>query len=220
MVYTFHTPWGIDDTCNVIKYTVESMKGKVKIISRGYIKAKWSTQQYHSKQFYNLYKTTFRFYVGDGVVRVVTGSSDMQIIRMRFKLRKLHIVWNAFIESLLRLFPNVDFGIRPGDPELATVQFVGDGTEEVFVSTTRHSPSLGGAVFGGLLFGTAGAIIGGSAGTSYTSGKSFTRFSNNILAKARYSNGLLAEGVISRKSSTYQEVMVNMSRLSKNVANQ
>jgi hypothetical protein len=114
----------------------------------------------------------------------------------------------------MKVAPGVDFGIRPGDLELVAVQFVGDGTEQVFVSTTRNSPSWGGAALGGMLFGTAGAIIGGSAGTSYTTGKSSTRFSNNVLAKGRYSNGLLTEGILSKNSPVYQEIMVNMSQLS------
>lgn len=217
MIYTFHTPWDIEETRDVIKRTVESMRGKVKVISRSCIKAKWSTQSYHSRRFYNLYRTPFKFYIGDGVVRAVTGSSPCEMIRMNFKLAKIQIVWNAFIESLIMMAPGVDFGIRPGDPELVAVQFVGDGTEEVFVSTTRNSPSVGGAIFGGLLFGTPGAIIGGSAGTSYTTGRSYTRFSKEILAKVRYSSGLLAEGVVSRKSAIYQEIIVNMSRLSNGV---
>ena len=216
MVYTFHTPWRMNETCGVIKYTVESMNGKVKVVSPGYIKAKWATQPYHSKRFYTLGRTKFKFYVGDGVVRVVTGSSDMQRICMRFSLVKVHLVWNAFIESLYRVVPGVDFGIRPGDPELVEAQFFGNGLEEVFVSSTRHHPSIGGAVLGGMLFGTAGAIIGGSAGTSYTTGRTSTNFASTALVKARYSNGLLAEGKISRKSSTYHAIMANMSRLSNN----
>lgn len=216
MVYTFQTPWGVNETCNVIKYTVESMNGKVKMVSPGCMKAKWNTQKYHSRRYYTLGPTKFRFYIGDGIVRVVTGSAEMQIIRMRFKLANVHIVWNAFIESLIKAVPGIDFGIRPGDPELVAAQFFDNGLEQVFVSTTRNHPSIGGAVLGGLLFGPAGAIIGGSSGRSYTTGKSSTNFSNIALVKARYSNGLLAEGRISKNSPTYQEIMVNMSRLSEN----
>jgi hypothetical protein len=135
---------------------------------------------------------------------------------MRFNLGGLQIVWNAFVESLMKVAPGVDFGIRSGSVELVAAQFVGDDIEQVFVSTTVNSPSWSGAVLGGLLFGTAGAIVGGSAGMSYTTGNSTTRFSNEILVRARYSNGLLAEGVLSKNSPTYQEILVNMSRFSEN----
>lgn len=216
-VYTFRSPWGVDETCNVIKLTVESMKGSVKVVSPSCIKAKWRTQPFHSQQYHTVFPSKFTFYVGNGIVRVVTKQSILsQSIFMRFKLIGVERIWNAFIESLMNVAPKVDFGIRPGDLELVAVQFVGDGTEQVFVSTTRNSPSLGGAVLGGMLFGTAGAIIGGTAGTSYTTGKSTTRFSDKVLARGRYSNGLLTEGIVSRNSPVYQEIMVNMTQLSEN----
>ena len=214
MVYTFHSPWDVDETLRVIERTVKSMSGKVKQISPGCLEATWRTRPCHSKQYHTVFPSKFRFYVGDGIVRAVIGNANFNIIFMRFKLGGLQIVWNAFIESLIKVAPGVDFDLRPGEVELVTVQFVGDDIEEVFVSTTRHSPSWGGAALGGLLFGTAGAIVGGSAGMSYTTGRSSTRFSNEVLAKARYSNGLLAEGVLSKNSPTYQEIMVNMSRYS------
>lgn len=212
MIYTFSTPWGRDITCNVIKVTIESMHGKVKQISPGCLQASWRTQPCHSKQYHTVFPSKFMFYVGDGIVRAVTGNTTTQMLPMRYRfLAGINIVWNAFIESLLKTSPGVDFGIRPGIPEMVAIQFFGDGTEQVFVSTTRSSPSLGGAVLGGMLFGTAGAIIGGTAGTSHTIGQSSTRFSNEILAKARYSNGLLAEGKLHKNSPAYNEIMVNMS---------
>lgn len=214
MVYTFWSPLGMEETKRVIKATVCSMKGKVKEVSPGVLTAKWRTRPYHSKQYHTVFPTKFSFYVGDGIVRVVTGASNMQMLPMIFKPANVHLVWNAFIESLLIVAPGVDFGLEPGIVKMVASQFVGDGTEEVFVYNTKNSPSYGGAILGGLLFGTAGAIIGGSAGTSHTTGKSSMRFSDKVLTKARYSNGLLAEGILSRNSPTYQEIMVNMSRLS------
>lgn len=214
MVYTFHSPWGIDETSNVIKATVESMRGKVKVVSPGCLEAAWKTQPYHSKQYHALLPSKFRFYVGDGLIRVVEGNVNMQMVPMRFKPGGTQIVWNAFIESLIKVAPDVDFGLRPGDAELVAAQFVGGETEEVFVSNTRHSPSFGGAVLGGLLFGTPGAIIGSSYGTSYTTGKLSTQFSGTVLVKARYSNGLLAEGKLQKNSPAYNEILVNMSRYS------
>lgn len=212
MVYTFHSPWGIDETCNVIKDVVESMRGKVKVVSPGCLQASWRTQPCHSKQYYTVFPSKFRFYVGEGLVRAVMGNANFSFIVGRFKLGGLQIVWNAFIESLMKFAPDVDFGLKPGDAELVAAQFVGGETEEVFVSNTRHSPSLGGAVFGGLLFGTPGAIIGSSYGTSHTTGKMSTQFSGTVLVKARYSNGLLAEGKLMKNSPAYNEILVNMSR--------
>lgn len=214
MVYTFRSPWGIEETCNVIKATVESMRGTVKEVYPGCLKAKWRTQPFHSKQYYTVFPSKFMFYVGEDIVRVDDGRGMMQMIVPRFKVGGYSAVWNAFIESLIKIAPDVDFGIKPGDAELVAAQFVGGETEEVFVSNTTHSPSLSGAVLGGLLFGTPGAIIGSSYGTSHTTGKLSTRFSNTVLVKGRYSDGLLVEAVLQKNSPTYNVILVNMSRYS------
>lgn len=219
MVYTFHSPWGVNEMLGVIEYTVKSMSGTVKRISPCCLEATWRTCPFHSKQYHTVFPSKFRFYVGDGIVRAVIGNGNFNIFVMRFKLGGLQIVWNAFIESLMKVVPGVDFGLRSGNVELVTVQFVGDDIEQVFVSTTINSPAWGKAALGGLLFGTAGAIIGGTAGTSYTTGQSSTRFSNNVLARGRYSNGLLVEGTLLKSSHVYQEIMVNMSQLSNNIEN-
>ena len=215
MVYSFITPWEVEETRNVIKLTVESMGGKVKAVSPSCVKAKWRTGRQHSKRFFTFFPSKFTFYIGDGVVRVATGNSNMQRIPMTVRLGKIHIVWNAFIESLMKVAPGVNFGIKPGDAIIVAAQFVGDGTEEVFTSTTRHSPSLGGAAIGGMLFGSTGAIIGAASGRSYTTGRSSTRFSNKVLTRVRYSNGLISEGLLSKRSPVYQEILVNIKWFSK-----
>lgn len=214
MIYTFCSPLGADKTIEVIKSTVEFMKGEIKQPSPNCLQAKWRTQPYNSKQYHTVFSSKFTFYVGEDIVRVVAGNVNMQMIPMRFKLGGPQIVWNAFIESLAKVVPEVDFGLRAGDAELVAAQFVGGETEEVFVSNTIHSPSLGGAVFGGLLFGTPGAIIGSSYGTSRTTGKTSTQFSGTVLVKARYSNGLLVEGKLVKNSPVYNEILVNMRRYS------
>ena len=214
MVYTFHSPLSVDETCDVIKATVESMRGKVKVVLPGCLQASWRTQPFHSKQYHTVFPSKFMFYVGEDFVRVDDGKGMMQMIPQRFKVGGYSAVWNAFIESLIKVAPDVDFGIKPGDAELVAAQFVGGETEEVFVSNTTHSPSLSGAVFGGLLFGTPGAIIGSSYGTSHTTGKLTTQFSGTVLVKARYSDGLLAEGKLQKNSPAYNVILVNMSRYS------
>lgn len=214
MIYTFHSPMGIEDTCNVIKATVESMNGKVRVVCPGCIEAKWRTQSFHSKQYHTVFPSKYTFYVGDGLVRVDDGKGMFQMMAPQFKVGGYSAIWNAFLESLAMTAPNVDFGVKAGDFEIVAAQFVGGETDEIFVSNTVHTPSLGGAVFGGLLFGAPGAIIGSSYGTSHTTGKSTTQFSNTVLVKARYSNGLLTECVIPRNGHMHNLLMVNMSRYS------
>lgn len=214
MVYTFRSPLGIGETCNVIKATVESMNGTVREVYPGCLVGKWRTQPYHSKQFRTLFPSKNTFYVGEDIVRVDDGGGMMQMFAPRFNVSGHSAIWNAFVESLIKTAPNVDFGIKPGDFELVAAQLVGGETEGVFVSNTIHSPSLSGAIFGGLLFGAPGAIIGSSYGTSHTTGKLTTQFASTALLKGRYSNGLLIECVLNRNSPVYNYVLVNMSRYS------
>ena len=211
MVYTFYTPWGQTGTCEAIKATVLSMNGTVKDLSRGRLMARWKTNLKKSGVFDHV----CTFYVGDGVVRAVTDFKDTEIIVMVFrKMTKPLAFWNVFIENLIKHYPDVDFGIESGIPELVAVQFLDDGTEQVMVSNTKNNPSWCGAALGGMLFGTAGAIIGGSGGRSYTTTTVRTIVSKDRTAMVRYSNGLVFRGRMFNNGSLYQEIMVNMSRYS------
>ncbi len=213
MVYTFHTPWGAADTAEAVKITVESMNGKIKEVSPGCFKAKWRIHPNRKSEF----KYSCKFYVGKDMVRAIVKDSNGPTRIKRFRrLSRMMKYWNTFIEYLLLQYPDVEFGLRPGVPEVSAVKFYGDGTEQVFTSTTKSSPNIGGAIVGGLLFGTPGAIIGGTNGRSYTEGSSRLQFSYSMLAKVRYTNGLVLEGNISKNSSLYNEIMSNLSQLSEN----
>lgn len=209
MIYSFFTPLDKAETCSIIKKTIATIGGKTKDVSPYVFTGKW-----RSKQHRPFFAKKFTFYVGDGIVRVSSGSEEMQFITMRLPLRGIGKVWDHFVEFLLKLYPDYDFGLVPGDLHLVAVEFLSGATEQTFITTTEHSPSLAGAIIGGDLFGPAGAIIGSSYGTSRTKVTASTRFSKWILARGRYSNGLLAQGRVSVKSSTYHEILVNMRHLS------
>lgn len=211
MVFTFGTPWSQAETCEAIKATVLSMNGTIKDLSRGRLKAKWKINGKKP----GVFDHCCTFYVGDGVVRAVTDFKDTEIIVMVFrKLSKPLALWNAFLENFTKRYPDADFGIEAGLPELVAIQFLDDGTEQVLVSNTVNRPSWGGAALGGMLFGTAGAIIGGSGGRSYTTTTAHTKVSKLRSALVRYSNGLVFQGKLINNGSLYQELMVNISRFS------
>ena len=215
MVFTFHTPWGAADTSEAIKTTVVAMKGKIKEVSPGCFMAKWRIHPTRSGEFY--YKCVF--YVGDDMVRaIIKADIEPYGIKKFRRLSRMMKLWNTFIEHLLVQYPGIDFGLAPGIPTISAVKFYGDGTEQVCTSTTKTSPNIGAAIGGGWLFGTAGAIIGGTSGRSHTTATSRVEFSNYLLAKVRYSNGLVQEGLIGRGSSLYHEIIVNLSKLSDDVA--
>lgn len=214
MVFTFGTPWGQAGTCEAIKATIRHMNGTVKDLSRGRLTAKWNVKLKNASVFDH----SCTFYVGDGIVRAVTDFPDTEIIVMVFnKLTPPLAFWNVFVESLIKCCPGVDFGIVAGLPELVAIQFLDDGTQQVMVSKTTNHPSWGGAALGGMLFGTAGAIIGASGGRSLTTTNTRTTISKDRTAMVRYSNGLAFRGRMMNNSSLYHEIMVNMSRLSDHV---
>ena len=211
MLITFHTPWGVGETTEAIKNTVSALRGKVKERSPGCLICKW---RIHPKDKFEFrYKSTF--FVGQDMVRVII-KEDIEPTRIKrtYRMTKKLKYWNTFIEQLLAQYPDVEFSLTPGKPTVSAVRFHGDGTMQVFTSTTYNSPSIGGAIVGGLLFGTAGAIIGASGGKSHTEGRSSVGFSHSILSTVRYTNGLVIEGNLRRDSSLYHEIMVNMSQLS------
>jgi hypothetical protein len=211
MLFTFHTPGGASDTCDAIKTTVAAMNGKIKEVSPGCYKAKWRIHPTRKSEF----NYRCRFYVGEDMVRVIIkDTNEPKSIKKFSRLSRMMKFWNTFVEYLLQQYPDVDFGLTPGVPSVSAVKFYGDGTEQVFTSTTKNSPNIGGALVGGWLFGTAGAIIGGSSGRSYTTGSTRTEFSQTQLATVRYSNGLVLEGDIRKNSPLYHEIMSNLSQLS------
>lgn len=211
MLFTFVSPMGQAETCKAIMAAVLSMNGTVKDLGRFRLKAKWKLD--HTKP--GVFDHSCTFYVGESAVRAVTDYKDTELIVMVFrKLSKPLAIWNAFLENLFRHCPDADFGIKAGLPELVAIQFLDDGTEQVMVSQTVNYPSWSGAALGAMLFGTAGAIICGSGGTSYTTTTSKTKIPKDRFALVRYSNGLTFRGRMINNGSLYQEIMVNMNRLS------
>lgn len=211
MLFTFRAPWGSIETRAAIINTITSVKGKVKENSPGCLDGKWKIHPDRWDEFF--FKA--KFYVGEDMVRVtIKADIEPTMIKRTYRMGKELRFWNTFIEQLRSMYPGVEFGLAPGEPAVSAVKFHGDGTMQVFSSTTSNSPSIGGALVGGMLFGTAGAIIGASSGKSHTEGHTSTKFSEIIPATVRYSNGLILEGYLIRSSSLYHEIMVNMSQLS------
>ena len=214
MVFTFVTPMSVQETCDAIKATVLSMNGKVKDLSRGRLKATWKTNLKKS----GVFDHSCAFYVGDGVVRAITDFKDTEVIVMVFrKLTKPLAFWDVFLTRLIQRCPEADFGITAGIPELTAIQFIGDGTEQVMVSKTANHPAWGKAAIGGMLFGPAGAIIGGTGGKSHTTTTTQTKVSAFQEAMVRYSNGLVFRGKMFNNGTLHQEILANMNRLSDQV---
>ena len=216
LVFTFQSPVDASQTTNIIRRVVESMNGKIECVSSGHLIGAWRTQKNHSKQFHSILPTKCHFYIGTDMIRAVISTSvSPDMIGTYRYLRKEEIVWNAFIESLIEEYPDIEFSLKPGQPMLDAVQFVGDGTEQIYVSKSCERPSWSGVILGGILLGTTGVMLGAMSGTSHSKGATSTRFSDTLLARARYSNGLCVEGTVIRNSSAYHEILADMTRLSK-----
>ena len=211
-IFTFVSPLEISETITTIKTVVESIGGKIKKEQNNVIHAQW-----RSKKYSTMLPVKCTFYVGHDMVRAIidktvqpTNGNNMPIIKSERKLQTWERVWDEFVEGLNK-YTDVDFGLKSGTAIIDSAQIISDGIEQVFTSTSQNSPSYGGALLGGALFGDTGAIIGSMNSRTTTRGNTTYRFSNKVLARVRYTNGLVLEGELKKKSSTYNEIMVNMS---------
>ena len=216
LVFTFYSPTDVAETTQMIQQVVGTKHGATDCITAGHLIAKWRTQKNHSQQFHSILPTKCHFYIGVDMVRAVihTAASPDMIGTYRY-LRKEEIVWNAFIESLTAEYPEIEFGLKSGQPVLDAIEFIGDGTELIYVSKSWNRPSWGGVLLGGMLGGTTGAMLGAMSGTGHSKSATTTRFSDSLLARARYTNGLCVEGTVVKNSSAYHEMLANMTRLTK-----
>lgn len=217
-VFTFYSPENESVTCDMIKNVIRSIGGKIKSEQNNVIKAQW-----RSSRWITIMPTLFEFYVGKDMVRAVIPNASpyaltkdaSPLIMVDRGCAGFERVWDEFIKGLCNLYPDIDFGLLSGDAKLDAIKIVGDGMEQVFTSTSWSQPSYGGALIGGLLFGHTGAILGGMHSHTTTRGNTTTRFSNKVLATVRYTNGLTFDGEMSKNSSTYNEIIVNMSQWDK-----
>lgn len=119
--------------------------------------------------------------------------------------------WDNFLTALFELSPNIDFGVSLAekDPYVVGLLYLGDETEQIHISHTKHNPSITGFLMGGALFGSTGAVVGGLSGKSRTEGHILTQFADKQLARIIYNNGRLWEGNIKKDRKLYNEIMVN-----------
>lgn len=118
--------------------------------------------------------------------------------------------WDDFLNALFAVAPGVDFGVNVsyGKPLVCGVQFLEGETQQVYYSHTSGGTSLAGFMLGGLLFGEAGAIVGGFSGSKHTTGSVRTEFMTRQLVKVIYDNGRMWEGRVKKDSPLYNELIL------------
>lgn len=205
-VFTFYSPVDQKKMIGIITNTITNFGGKVKV-SGNIVTAKWSFQGITA------FRHKFVFYVGKDIVRVTTNDSQKayyKAIKWEYRLNKVMSIWDGFVIALRNSHANLDFGLEHGKFYMVSAKIMSDGIEQTFSSTSVTNPSIGGALIGGALFGGVGAIVGGSRSKTRTSGTTKAKFSNKVLVKARYSNGLNIDGEVSKKSETYNRIMAGL----------
>lgn len=147
------------------------------------------------------FKITFTVFFsqsnGITTLRIVTSGGDRKALHFR--------VYDRFLTALIRT--GLTIPVVPGEPYIVTTLQIGGGT--VQRSTSRSTPSLGGALVGGFLFGDVGALIGGLGGSS-TKGTTKTVLSNSALFLICYSNGMIEEKEVRKSTRLYAEVMAKL----------
>lgn len=192
IAYVFKSPVSEKETIEIIRSALESIGGKFD----GRI-GRWRTKTYITIR---PCKFHFYFHEKDGHCNVRASCSHPKL--------RLDDFWNVFVAALIRLKPNMDFGINAVTPHyiVAVLNMSGD-TEQVHYSRTSGGTSLGGFLLGGLAFGAPGAIVGGMSGTQVTHGTTKTMFSNNVLVRILWNNGCITESTVYKNSPMYHEIM-------------
>ena len=161
ITYCFISPFPYQDTINLLEKAISKI-GNVKDTDarKGYILAKYkvSAVRYIKMEFF--------VERNDTSCNVRTTFHSDVIISAKDKW------WDNFLTALFELSPDTDFGVSLAekDPYVVGLLYLGDETEQIHISHTKHNPSITGFLIGGALFGSAGAVVGGLSGKSRTEG--------------------------------------------------
>lgn len=125
---------------------------------------------------------------------------------------KRDLLWDRFLVYMNSFAPGTEWGISVsrGNPNVIGAVFLDDGVQQVHMSRTKKNPSLVGFLAGGMIFGGAGAIVGGMSGKSRTDGRTYNTISNVRLVRVMYDNGRIWEGEVRKKSALYNEILLNL----------
>ena len=206
ITYCFVSPFSTSDTVYLIGRAFAHV-GKVKKADnvRGYLHGKYRVSA--------LRHVDIEFFVQrDETSCKVRALLNEELLEIKSVMRTVDSWWDNFLIALFAESPGSDFGVSLAnkDAYIVGVLYLGDDTHQVHTSRTTGGTSLLGFLAGGVLFGTAGAIVGGMSGKQRTVGCSFEQFSNSQLARVIYNNGRLWEGTVKKGSDIYNEIMVNM----------
>lgn len=195
VTYCFLIPFPTDEALNII-YSALALIGKTTQVdpNHGVINGniRISSRKEKSVSFY------------------VEKSKKSCKVRACFQFSANDDWWDLFLNTLIELNPNVDFGVSLacGDPVVVGVLDLSETTQEISYVKTKGKPSLCGFLIGGALFGEAGAIVGGLSGNHQSVTAARTVYSNELLVRIIYSNGRLWEGNVLKGSQLYNEIML------------
>lgn len=187
--YQFTMPYSLEESMNLLMDSARKSSAKVKSLSA----------------------TSFEFGIAPwtGAVRIkhstyLAQSGGLTVVRIRASgtdtANLYHKVWDRYLTTLENS-SDKELPIISGNPYIVRTTQIGGGTEQESVGS---GISVGGAIAGGLLFGELGAVAG-----AYSGAKRNTRevLSDRAIFLIQYSNGLVEEKEILKKSKLYAEAM-------------
>ncbi len=190
MIFTFNTIGSPQQTADMICNTINAIGGTISDRQPNLINAKWRSPNYHT-----ILPSKYSFIIGQDAVRVMCGSTQMGFIVVNMRNGGGVVrVWMTFVDKLLSLYPECDFGLKKCPIVLDKIKFLTDGIEQRMSATSVTNEHL---------------LI---PDVTYTVGKTQSQFSKTVLATARYSNGLIAEGHIAKGSRDYNIIMANINQ--------
>lgn len=219
IIYSFHINHPYEEAFQMLLDCANSI-GKAKLIDKELGHFFWKSGFLQVEEFY-IQKTNP---VASDVNMIFRPASNDYGDKFRNNRVSFDKIAEKFYRALMKMYPKEDFGVVVS-PKLTIVgaKVLTNGLEKRYTTTSVRTPSLGGAILGGLAFGAGGAIIGGMSGRTRSSTVNFAKKltstqmdivqTDKMYVQAVLSNGRYTEGWLDITSPAYRYIAINLKEM-------
>lgn len=206
ILYSFHIDHPFEEAFQMLLDTANSI-GKTRVVRKDLGHFFWKSGFLQIEEFY-VQKTNPS---ACNVQMVFKPSSNDYGDKFRSKRVSYDKIADKFYHALMERYPKEDFGISTGSTlYVVQAKILTDGHETRYITSSHRTPSIGGALLGGMAFGMSGAIVGGMSGRTQSNTRTEFVRTDRVYVQAVLSNGRYTEGWLKTDSLVYRYISVNM----------